>query len=102
MPDATRWDQEGLCNLMSGNSLRGSSAILAFPFDVGFGFGGPFFVDFDEDSGGEAHEGIFAWEDTRIARDRCVAVRRPSYKSAPVTAKPVQLAASGALSANEA
>ena len=92
MPDATRWDQEGLCNLMSGNSLRGSSAILAFPF----------FVDFDEDSGGEAHEGIFAWEDTRIARDRCVAVRRPSYKSAPVTAKPVQLAASGALSANEA
>jgi hypothetical protein len=39
---------------------------------------------------------------TRIARDRCVAVRRPIYKAAPATAKPVHLAASGALSANEA
>lgn len=49
--------------------------------------------------GGNQSDGVTI---TRIARDRCVAVRRPSYKSAPVTAKPVQLAASGAPSANEA
>lgn len=39
---------------------------------------------------------------TRIAKDRCIAVRRPVYKAAPATAKPVELAATGALSANEA
>ena len=39
---------------------------------------------------------------TRIARDRCIAVRRPIYRKAPATAKPVQLAASGPLSTNEA
>lgn len=39
---------------------------------------------------------------TRIARDRCIAVRRPAYRKAPATAKPVQLAANGALSTNEA
>ena len=49
--------------------------------------------------GGNQSDGVTI---TRIARDRCIAVRRPSYKTAPVTAKPVQLAASGALSANEA
>lgn len=39
---------------------------------------------------------------TRIAKDRCMAVRRPVYKAAPATAKPVELAATGALSLNEA
>ena len=39
---------------------------------------------------------------TRIARDRCIAVRRPTYRKAPVSAKPVHLAANGVLSVNEA
>ena len=39
---------------------------------------------------------------TRIAKERCIAVRRPAYRKAPATAKPVQLAATGTLSTNEA
>lgn len=39
---------------------------------------------------------------TRIARDRCIAIRRPAYRKAPASAKPVQLAANGVLSVNEA
>ncbi len=49
--------------------------------------------------GGNQSDGVTI---TRIARDRCIAVRRPFYKAAPTTATPVQLAANGALSANEA
>jgi hypothetical protein len=39
---------------------------------------------------------------TRIARERCVAIRRPAYRKAPATVKPVQLAASGIPSVDEA
>jgi hypothetical protein len=39
---------------------------------------------------------------TRISRDRCIAIRRPVYRKAPATATPIQLAANGALSINEA
>jgi len=49
--------------------------------------------------GGNQSDGVTI---TRIARDRCVAVRQPIYRKAPATVKPVQLAANGALSANEA
>ncbi|WP_237449870.1 TIGR02594 family protein [Novosphingobium silvae] len=68
---------------------------------------------------GSGHVGLYVGEDycafhvlggsqsddvtiTQIARDRCIAIRWPVYRKAPVTAKPVQLAASGALSTNEA
>ena len=49
--------------------------------------------------GGNQSDGVTI---TRIAKDRCIAVRRPVYKAAPATAKPVELAATGALSLNEA
>jgi uncharacterized protein (TIGR02594 family) len=49
--------------------------------------------------GGNQSDGVTI---TRIAKDRCIAVRRPVYKAAPATAKPVELAATGALSNNEA
>jgi uncharacterized protein (TIGR02594 family) len=49
--------------------------------------------------GGNQSDGVTI---TRIAKDRCIAVRRPAYRKAPATAKPVQLAAAGMLSTNEA
>jgi uncharacterized protein (TIGR02594 family) len=49
--------------------------------------------------GGNQSDGVTI---SRIARDRCVAVRRPEYRKAPATAKPVQLAANGVPSTNEA
>lgn len=49
--------------------------------------------------GGNQSDGVTI---TRIARDRCIAIRRPTYRKAPASAKPVQLAANGVLSANEA
>lgn len=49
--------------------------------------------------GGNQSDGVTI---TRIARDRCIAVRRPVYKTVPATATPIQLAANGALSTNEA
>ena len=49
--------------------------------------------------GGNQSDGVTI---TRIARDRCIAIRRPAYRKAPANAKPVHLAASGALSVNEA
>ena len=49
--------------------------------------------------GGNQSDGVTI---TRIARDRCIAVRRPAYRKAPATAKPIQLAANGSLSSNEA
>ena len=49
--------------------------------------------------GGNQSDGVTI---TRIARDRCIAVRRPVYKAAPATATPIHLAANGALSTNEA
>jgi len=68
---------------------------------------------------GSGHVGLYVGEDygafhvlggnqsggvtiTRIARDRCIAIRRPVYRKAPASAKPVQLAANGVLSVNEA
>jgi hypothetical protein len=42
---------DGLRNLLYGNSVLGQSRILAFPFDVGFCVDGPSFVDFDEHGG---------------------------------------------------
>lgn len=38
---------------------------------------------------------------TRIAKNRCIAVRSPVYTNRPATAKPYHLEASGALSTNE-
>ena len=49
--------------------------------------------------GGNQSDGVTI---TRIAKERCIAVRRPPYRKVPVTATPVELAATGALSANEA
>ncbi|SCW80569.1 TIGR02594 family protein [Sphingobium faniae] len=49
--------------------------------------------------GGNQSDGVTI---TRIVRDRCIAIRRPAYRKAPVSAKPVQLAANGVLSTNEA
>lgn len=39
---------------------------------------------------------------TRVAKDRCVAKRRPPYNLAPASVKPYRVKASGTLSANEA
>jgi uncharacterized protein (TIGR02594 family) len=39
---------------------------------------------------------------TRIAKDRCIAMRRPIYNSKPFSVKPYRVAAGGALSRNEA
>jgi uncharacterized protein (TIGR02594 family) len=39
---------------------------------------------------------------TRIAKKRCIAVRRPPYKVVPASVKPYYVKASGAISANEA
>lgn len=39
---------------------------------------------------------------TRIAKDRCVAVRRPAYQHAPASVKPYFVTASGKVSSNEA
>jgi cell wall-associated NlpC family hydrolase len=49
--------------------------------------------------GGNQSDGVTI---TRIAKDRCISVRRPPYHKAPVTAKPMLLAATGILSVNEA
>lgn len=49
--------------------------------------------------GGNQSDGVTI---TRIARDRCIAIRRPTYRKAPASAKPVHLAANGVLSTNEA
>jgi hypothetical protein len=39
---------------------------------------------------------------TRIAKDRCIAVRRPLYSTVPSSVKPYHVKAAGDLSANEA
>lgn len=39
---------------------------------------------------------------TRVAKDRCVATRRPNYSVKPDSVKPYRVAASGTLSKNEA
>ena len=39
---------------------------------------------------------------TRIAKDRCIAVRRPIYNNKPDSVRPYKVAAGGALSRNEA
>jgi len=39
---------------------------------------------------------------TRIAKTRCIAVRRPIYRVQPASVAPVHLAATGAISTNEA
>ena len=39
---------------------------------------------------------------TRIAKTRCIAIRRPIYREQPASMAPVQLAATGAMSVNEA
>lgn len=39
---------------------------------------------------------------TRVAKDRCIAVRRPPYKVVPVSVKPYLVKAAGSLSSNEA
>lgn len=69
--------------------------------------------------GGGGHVGFYVGEDrtafhviggnqknrvsiTRIAKARCIAVRRPEYRQAPASVRPYSLAAAGALSVNEA
>jgi uncharacterized protein (TIGR02594 family) len=39
---------------------------------------------------------------TRVAKDRCIAVRRPPYKVVPASVKPYLVKASGLISVNEA
>jgi hypothetical protein len=41
---------------MSGNWGERGSGIRAVLFDVGFGVGGPFFIDIDDDGADEAFE----------------------------------------------
>ncbi len=48
---------------MSRNSAESGSRILAFPFDVGLGVGGPFFVDLDQHGADQPQEGVLAWKD---------------------------------------
>lgn len=73
-----------------------------------------------ERAGGGGHVGIYIAEDesayhvlggnqadkvcvTRIAKSRCIAVRRPPFSTAmPASVKPYRVAAGGALSVNEA
>lgn len=69
--------------------------------------------------GGAGHVGFYVAEDasayhvlggnqgnkvsiTRVAKDRCIARRRPAYNQAPLSARAMQVAASGTLSRNEA
>lgn len=49
--------------------------------------------------GGNQSDGVTI---SRIAKDRCISVRRTPYRKAPVTAKPMLLAATGILSVDEA
>lgn len=49
--------------------------------------------------GGNQSDGVNI---TRIDKARCVAMRRPLYKNTPAAVKPYHLAASGAVSTNEA
>lgn len=68
---------------------------------------------------GGGHAGLYVGEDdtafhvlggnqadavsiTRIAKTRCIDVRRPIYRDQPASVAPVQLAATGAMSVNEA
>lgn len=72
-----------------------------------------------ERAGGAGHVGLYLGEDesayhvlggnqgdrvsvARIAKTRCIAVRRPPYTTPPASARPFELAAAGALSRNEA
>jgi len=48
---------------MSGNSVESGSRIVAFPFDVGLGVRGPFFVDLDQNGADQTQEGVLAWKD---------------------------------------
>lgn len=69
--------------------------------------------------GGGGHVGFYVAEDdtayhvlggnqgdkvsiVRIAKQRCIAVRRPAYNTQPESVKPYRVAASGSLSRNEA
>src|SRR5690554_367417 len=53
----------GLSNLRSGNSAESGSRILAFPFDVGLGFGGPFLVDLNQDGADQSQQSVVAGKD---------------------------------------
>jgi uncharacterized protein (TIGR02594 family) len=72
-----------------------------------------------ERPGGGGHVGFYIAEDrtafhvlggnqsnavsiTRIRKERCIAVRRPEYAAPPASARRFELAASGAISTNEA
>ena len=72
-----------------------------------------------ERPGGGGHVGFYVAEDasayhviggnqsdavnvSRIAKSRCIAVRRPTYKSQPASVKPYHVDGNGALSTNEA
>jgi uncharacterized protein (TIGR02594 family) len=105
---------------------RAGKAVVAAPLWARswakFGFGGyqaslGDVLVFVRDGGG--HVGFYVAEDTsayhvlggnqgnrvsitRIAKDRCIAVRRPDYKVRPASVKPYQVKAGGALSRNEA
>lgn len=105
---------------------RAGKAVVAAPLWARnwakFGFGGyqaslGDVLVFVRDGGG--HVGFYVAEDasayhvlggnqgnrvsiTRIAKDRCIAARRPDYKVRPTSVKPYQVKAGGALSRNEA
>ena len=72
-----------------------------------------------ERPGGGGHVGFYVGEDrtafhvlggnqsnavtiTRIRKERCIAVRRPDYRSAPASVRHFELASAGPLSSNEA
>ena len=52
--------------MSSGNSFSVSSDILIFPGDISSFRGRPFIVDFGEDVGDEAQEGVLAWKDADL------------------------------------
>ena len=107
-------------------TLRAGKAVVAAPLwarnwaqfgQGGFAAGLGDVLVFSRNGGG--HVGFYVAEDatayhvlggnqgnrvsiTRVARDRCIAARRPVYTQQPTSVRPYRVAASGALSRNEA
>lgn len=87
-----------------GNPVRGPAVlgdVLVFSRNGGGHVG--FYIGEDEDAyhvlGGNQGNKVCI---TRIAKNRCISVRRPPYNVMPKTAKVYKLSASGSLSKNEA
>jgi fatty acid/phospholipid biosynthesis enzyme len=80
--------------------------VLVFSRKVAGGYAGHVGIYVAEDAsafhvlGGNQGDAVSV---ARVAKDRCVAVRRPAFATAlPASAKPYRVATGGALSTNEA